>query len=335
MQKDCQFAQTYEALVEGPVLVDRSYRGLLEVSGADRASWLHNLTTNHVKTLAPGDGHYAFALNVKGRILFDLNIIVRTDTLWLDIDRRFLSRASDHFNKYIIMEDAQLVDRSDDYVRVALCGRLAAERLAELGASHHANLPQLGSAEVSVGGTTVQAVRNDFCGPWSVDLFLPVADAPELQATLLARAAVDSLIDDTVVQCARIEAGISWPGHEISEEYLPAETGRFDQAVAANKGCYLGQEIVERMRSRDAVARQLVGLEITGPAVPPVGIDLVNESESVVGKLTSACRLLASERTIGLAYVKTAHASSGSQYRLVWDDGEAVATLVDLPFSRA
>jgi folate-binding Fe-S cluster repair protein YgfZ len=98
----------YRALSVGPGLVDRSYRALLEIKGADRTTWLHNLTTNQVKNLNRGEGNDAFVLNVKGRILFDVNVLVRADSIWLDLDRCFLEAAKKHFSKYAIPKTFRL-----------------------------------------------------------------------------------------------------------------------------------------------------------------------------------------------------------------------------------
>src|SRR5580765_4876425 len=92
----------YDAIRSGAALYDAGLRGLIQVTGKDRAAWLHNLVTNTVKTLQPGQGAYAFALNVKGRILFDANILALADALWLDIDRRYVPKAFAHLDKYII-----------------------------------------------------------------------------------------------------------------------------------------------------------------------------------------------------------------------------------------
>jgi folate-binding Fe-S cluster repair protein YgfZ len=138
------------ALQAGPAFVDRSYRALLEVTGADRATWLHNLTTNQVKNLGRGEGNYAFVLNVQGRILFDLNLLVRADSIWLDLDRRFLETAKKHFAKYIITEDVTVVDRSEEFVRFGLVGAKAASLLSELGAANAAAMAQLNHVTIDL-----------------------------------------------------------------------------------------------------------------------------------------------------------------------------------------
>ena len=354
LETECQ------ALDAGPAFVDRSYRALLEVTGADRATWLHNLTTNQVKNLGCGEGNYAFVLNIQGRILFDLNLLVQADSIWLDLDRRFLETAKKHFAKYVITEDVAVADRSDAFVRFGLVGAKAASLLGELGAANAGAMPTLGLSQIEWRGATIPLIRHDFCGPFAVELFVPQDLAVDFW-----RAYVDSgkavPVGDEAVQIRRIEAGIPWPGHEITEEYLPAETRQLDRAVSFQKGCYLGQEVVERMRSRHVVARQLVGLRIdtpspsegegrgegpkpTGPssalsmATAPLlrsgfGHTVLDSDGKPTGQVTSACHSPTFGCPIALAYVKSALSSTGSRLNVSTESERPIpATVVDLPF---
>jgi folate-binding protein YgfZ len=130
----------------------------------------------------------------------------------------------------------------------------------------------------------------------------------------------------------RIEAGIPWSGREITEEYLPAETNQMARAVANQKGCYLGQEIVERMRARGALARKLSGIRCEGDAVPPGGAQVLDNAGKTVGTVTSACRSLALDRPVALAYLKTAATSPGAAVQVAWEGGIQPATVTELPF---
>jgi folate-binding protein YgfZ len=331
-----------QALDAGPALVDRAYRALLEVTGADRATWLHNLTTNQVKNLGRGEGNYAFVLNIQGRILFDVNLLVRADSIWLDLDRRFLETAKKHFAKYIITEDVAVADRSDEFVRFGLVGAKAASLLSKLGAANAPAIPTLGLSQIEWRGAVIPLIRHDFCGPFAVELFVPAESAVDFW-----RAHVDSgkavPVGDEAVQVRRIEAGIPWPGHEITDEYLPAETRQLDRAVNFQKGCYLGQEVVERMRSRHVVARQLVGLRLEGSAVPPLKSQIFTPSPSEgegrgegpkpIGQVTSACHSPTLGCPIALAYVKSALSRTGSRFNVAHDGGGMLSTtVVDLPY---
>ena len=327
----------YRALETGPALIDRSYRALLEVTGRDRASWLHNLTSNQVKTLGRGEGNYAFALNVQGRILFDLNVLVQAESLWVDLDGRFLAAALKHLNRYIITEDVALKDRSAEFVRLGLAGRDALAILERMGVPHASAMPALGIAESRFGAISLPLIRHDFCGPFAVELFVPSEHAAEVQQGLIRGTVAPPAVPvgEETVQVRRIEAGIPWPGHEITDDVLPAETRQLERAVSYQKGCYLGQEVVERMRSRAVVARQLVGVRIAGPRVPRPGAQLLGEGDKSVGHLTSSCHSMALNGPIALGYVKTASSVVGAELRVVSDDEAFTAVVVELPFSAA
>ena len=413
LETECQ------ALDAGPALVDRSYRALLEVTGADRATWLHNLTTNQVKNLGRGEGNYAFVLNIQGRILFDVNLLVRADSIWLDLDRRFLETAKKHFAKYVITEDVAVADRSDEFIRFGLVGSGAVSLLSELGAANAGAMPTLGLSQIEwndpSGGrqdqsrgrepadnptrereraefvqsrdregadkqnrdcqgavpaaatsnrstpVAVPMMRHDFCGPFAVELFVPAEKAVDFWRTHVESGKAVPVGDDAV-QIRRIEAGIPWPGHEITDEYLPAETRQLDRAVSFQKGCYLGQEVVERMRSRHVVARQLVGLRTdtpspsegegrgegpkpTGPSsailsatAPPLrsgfGHTVLDPDGKPTGQVTSACHSPTLGCPIALAYVRTPHATPGTQLTMTSEGESAIgATVADLPFT--
>jgi folate-binding protein YgfZ len=341
LETECQ------ALDTGPAFVDRSYRALLEVTGADRATWLHNLTTNQVKNLGRGEGNYAFVLNIQGRILFDVNLLVRADSIWLDLDRRFLETAKKHFAKYSITEDVAVADRSDEFVRFGMVGSGAVSLLSELGAPNAGVMPTLGLSQIGWRGATIPLMRHDFCGPFAVELFLPADSAVDFWRTHVESGKAVP-VGDEAVQVRRIEAGIPWPGHEITDEYLPAETRQLDRAVNFQKGCYLGQEVVERMRSRHVVARQLVGLRMegstwptsepgaqaTGPSIPDLKSQILDPDGKPTGQVTSACHSPTLGCPIALAYVRTAHSTPGTQLTLAGDGPTRIpAVVTDLPFA--
>lgn len=325
----------YRALSDGPALVDRSYRGLLEVKGADRVAWLHNLVTNEVKNLSPGEGQYVFALNLQGRILFDANICVWEDSIWIDLDRRMLHLARSHLEKYIVTEDVAVFDRSDDFVRLALVGNAAKAALAELGVRHAATMPWLGTTMMTWDDCSIPLIRHDFCGPVAVELLVPAAHAVAVWRRLSDPSRPGRAVPagDDAVQIHRIEAGLPWPFREITDEYVPAETRQLDRAVSFTKGCYLGQEVVERMRSRGVVARQLVGVNLEGSLVPTAGAELKADDDEPVGQVTSACSSPAMGGMIGLGYMKTAHAAVGTSLTVSWEDRAARAVVAELPFA--
>ena len=324
----------FRALRNGPALVDRSYRRHIELTGADRGAWLHNLTSNEVKNLSPGEGNYAFALNVKGRILFDLGVIVRQDSIWIDLDASFLDSALAHFEKYKIVEDVVIENQTPGSTRFGLAGESAKEMLSELGAAHAATMPRFSSTQIVVDGLSVPMFRSDFTGQFAVELMIPADNAVALWKKLRDHSGAVNVtpVGHDAVQRRRIEAGIPWAGCEISNEYLPAETGQYDRSVSRLKGCYLGQEIVERMHSRGAVARRLVGLRFEGGGIPQTPAPLTSESGTALGQVTSACRVPWTSKAVGLGYVKSASAEPGTRLQVGGMEG-LLSTVVELPFA--
>ncbi|MFQ5412923.1 MAG: hypothetical protein ACE5E6_00550, partial [Phycisphaerae bacterium] len=228
----------HAALSDGPALVDRSYRGLLEASGADRATWLHSIATNQVTTLQVGEGNYAFVLSANGRLVFDVNVLVCAEAVWLDIDRAAADAAVAHLSKHIIMEDVALTDRSDEFIRLGLTGERAKDVAVGLGAPHAANLPLLGHTTLTCDGVTITVLRSDLCGSFALELFVASDRAVDVYHALtdgrFAPAAMPVGAD--AVRIRRIEAGLPRYGAELHADVVPAETGRCDRAVSTNKG---------------------------------------------------------------------------------------------------
>jgi folate-binding protein YgfZ len=330
-------AAEYRLISRKAALVPRLDRGLLELTGVDRQDWIHNLVTNQVKHLLSGEGAYAFALNVKGRILFDVNILVRADSIWLDVDRRFLLAAKVHLKKYIIVEDVTVTNRSEEYVRVGLTGLQAFEIMGELGAPHAGAMPALGLDRIRWDGLEIPFVRHDFCGPPGVELFVPADRAIDVWSALCDRAPGSPIAPAgwEAANCHRIEAGIPWPISEINDDVVPAETMQLERAVSFTKGCYLGQEIVERMRSRGALAQRLVAFEIEGDRVPLSNADVVDEDGKHVGTVTSACHSVARNGVIGMGYLKVGIDEESGPVRLRWGDYSTPAKPAPLPLMQA
>jgi len=321
----------YEAARTAAVLTAPQNRGLIEVSGADRAAWLNNLVTNAVRDLAPGRGVGAFALNPKGRILFETTVLAREDAFWLDVDRRRLDQAIGHLSRYVITERVELRDLSGGFARIGLLGPRATAVLAEAGLADASSLPVPSwvAVECPVGPAVV--VRRDGPAAESFELLVEPSSAELFRRTLLEAGRAHGLIPAVpeALEVMRVEQGLPAWGQDIDENTLPAETGRMQQMVSFTKGCYLGQEIVERMRSRGGPARLLVGLRFTGAQPVSPGVPLVSGGQSV-GRVTSAVFSWRLGGPVGLGMVKTAFAAPGTRLG-VSAPGGGEAEVVALP----
>ena len=330
-------AQYRTAITTGGLCV-RADRGLIQVTGADRATWLNNLVTNAVKTLRPGEGRYAFAPDTKGHIVADLNVLAFEDRLWLDLDRRWIEQAVAHLNRHLIVEDVALADISAHTCRIAVLGPRAGDVVRSLGLGDLAAMGQLRHVRGRLGDAEVRVLRNDFAGSPTAEFIIlrdegsaPPAERPMREISRVSGDLGLVALDQPVVDILRIEAGIPASIEDIDEDVLPPETGQIERGIDYHKGCYLGQEIIERMRSHGVLARRLVGLRIAGDMlVPPQST--IRVGQSLIGLTRSCCWSEALATVLALAYVKTAYAEAGVEILVGTAEGNREGMIVVLPF---
>ncbi len=290
----------YEALREGAALVDLSTRGKIRVTGEDRARLLHAMSTNHIQYLAPEHGLYAFFLNDKGRILADARIYNLGEALFLDLEPETGAKIFQHLDRYIIADDATLEDETASLSAIGLEGPKSLEIAAQLG------IP-VGDVRFSVrdygAGFTARVTAS---GAEGLRIFVPVFEKDTLVDRLHAAGAMDASAEE--VRVVRLENGLPRYGEEISERYLVQET-QVAEAVHSNKGCYLGQEIVERVRARGQVHRLLTPIRIAANTPPGPGTKLQSQGADVA-EISSAAYSPALHEVVGLAYVRTEAAHS-------------------------
>jgi folate-binding protein YgfZ len=292
-------ASEYAAVRSAALLFDRSDRDLLVLTGKDRQAWLHNLVTSAVLGLPEGAGTYAFALNVKGRILFDLNILCLSDALWLDLDQVAVAVAAAHFDRHLLAEEVRLENASGQYARLGCSGRGAADVARALGVPKLESLPALSHVALPDG---VRLLRHDFAGSVGFELLVPRGQAAawwDRLADLGARPA-----GYRTLNLLRIEAGIPWLGHDLDEQALPPETGQMERAASLHKGSFLGHEVLERMRTRGGLTRRLVRLRAADGTGLELPAPLVRDSLEV-GRITSLMPHPTKPYWPGLGYLKT------------------------------
>jgi folate-binding protein YgfZ len=327
-------AQQYEAVRRAGGFYRSAQRGLIEARGKDRGGWLHNLTTNVVRTLQPGDGNYAFAINVQGRTLFDLNIIAQEDCAWLDVDHRWVAAALVHLNKYIIVEDVKLKDISSEWVRFVVLGPASGRVVAALGLPANFDVfANLQHARGAVQGTAVEAVKNNLGPVRRAELWVAADGAAQFEDALAAAARAHGAmpIAEEVAEIIRIEVGQPASIADIDDQVIPPETLQVERGISYVKGCYLGQEIIERMRSRGSMARRLVGLRVASEHLPPHNAPIFADAKEV-GRATSACHSPALGGVLALGYVKTLLIDPKVALRVAIDEQTAVPVeVVELP----
>jgi aminomethyltransferase len=300
-----------------------SWRARINVTGKDRVRWLHNMVTNNVRDLPVNRGNYNFVLNAQGRILGDMYIYNRGESLVLETDASQVEALITAMKRFIIMDKVELTSEGGRLMAFGVCGPEAEKVLTNAGL----DLSGMQPLEVRDGGiasAAVSVVRGPEQRPGWFELWLASGEAQDLWSSLVQAGAQP--VGTEAVEMWRVLRGIPNYGQDIRDRDLPQET---EQAQALNftKGCYIGQEIVERIRSRGQVHRKFTGFAF-GDSVPALGkYDFEGRS---LAEVTSIARVPTAEgpRNIGLGYVRREALNAGPKISL---DG-IEATVVDLPF---
>jgi len=300
----------YAALREHAAWLDLSGRGKIRASGEDRARLLHAMTTNQVETLQPGEGCYAFFLSAQGRILADANLLCFEDHFLLDTEPETRTKVYEHLDRYIIADDVALEDQTDRVATLAIEGPEAGAALARLGAPQP--VAPYSSAPWSYGTITGTIARLDTTGRGGFFLMIPVEEKQAVISQLTDAGFPAATAEDARV--VRIESGRPRYGEEITERYLVQETDQLG-AVNFSKGCYLGQEIVERVRSRAQIHRVLRRLEIDTSEPPAAGTKL-KSGDADAAEIASAVFSPSLGKTVALAYVRTQFAEPDTKISL-------------------
>jgi folate-binding protein YgfZ len=311
-------------------LVALPEHGVVEVAGEDRAGWLDGMLTNDVRGLdpaSPRSGCAALALTREGRIVAALQVLARPERILLVLEREAIPALLAHLGRFVVADDVALRDASAEFEHFALEGPAAAAALdAALG--EPLRLAEGAVAEAELAGTRLLVAAYSLTGLGGRQLLLPCGRAAAVAAALLAAGVPHGLekIGIDALELLRIEGGVPRQGRELTAEVLPAEA-RMEAAVSETKGCYTGQEVVTRMRSRGRVSHLLVGLRFDAPATPTPGTEL-RVGERAVGSVTSS---VVSPRfgPIGLGFVRRAEAEPGTELRA----GPVAARVAALPFA--
>lgn len=319
------------AIRRGAGLFALAHRGVIEVSGEDATRWLNGMLSNDIQALEAGGngaGCYALLLNHRAGIIADLSVVRRERSYWLELEAAAVSRVVEHLDKFIVADDVVLADRSAAWLRLGLEGPAAPRILAAAVGCGAGQLPVARAAmETRIGGAKAVAAAWGWSGEAAYQFFVPAAESAVFTEGLRAAAGPGELVeaDEPVLEILRVEAGLPRLGVELDEDVLPDEA-RLDAAISDTKGCYTGQEIVARLRSRGQVNHLLVGLRFPGETVPAAETELHDESRRV-GEVTSvACS--PEVGWIGLGFVRRTHAEPGTELQAA----DEQARVVRLPF---
>jgi folate-binding protein YgfZ len=328
----------YTALKETAGVFDLSFRSRVCLTGADRIRFLHGQVTNDVKRLAVGSGCYAAITTAKGKMESDLNCFNLADELLLDFEPGLTTKIIPRLEKYIVADDVQIVDVAPHYGLLSIQGPKAGAVVRSL--EIFPELPAKTFDSVKISDATlgeIYLINQPRLGSVGFDLFVPSQSLGAVADKLIAaaKAVGGRACGWQAFEIARIEAGIPRFGMDMDETNIPLECGIESSAVSYNKGCYIGQEVINRIHSVGHVNKELRGLRFADDLVtPPLKGDKLFHGGKEVGYVTSATKSPVLKANIALGYVRREANAAGTKLTLHSGSNGMDVDVVALPFAR-
>ncbi len=318
-------------------VLDLSFRGRLCLTGDDRVRFLNGQVTNNIKVLSPGRGCYAALTTAKGKMESDLHIHCLKDELLVDFEPGLASRVIGRLEKYIVADDVEVVDVKPHYGLLSVQGPQSVAVLQQL--QRVSDLPPNPYASVVIADPRfgeIVLVNLPRFGTQGFDLFVPNPAMGEMAERLITAVekAGGRACGWEAMEMLRIEAGIPRYGCDMDESNLPLEAGLEARAISYSKGCYIGQEVINRVHSIGQVSRALRGLHLAGEhsSLPARGDRLYHEGQPA-GYVTSVLDSPRFHRRIALGYVRREWNRTGVMLSFSPTTSDPQAVVVDLPFS--
>ncbi|HXU22223.1 MAG TPA: glycine cleavage T C-terminal barrel domain-containing protein [Verrucomicrobiae bacterium] len=316
------FEKEYRAAHGTVALFDTNWHVILALTGRDRVKYMHAITSNDIQKLADASGTLALLLTPQGRILAELEIYALPEKLLVLSHASQRERTISTLKKYIIGSQVQIEDLTDKVGTIAIEGPRAAAVIEETCGVKLADLAEMSIREITLEGSPCYLLRRSHFGQPGAELIATRDALPAFWSKLLTGVSAQGgqPIGMTALNTLRLEAGIPWFPADFNDAMIPHEAALEDTHISFNKGCYTGQEIVERVRSRGHVNRKRVPLQFSTSQPPAPGSKL-RAGEAEVGFVTSAAFSPAAGTFIGMGYVRREHFAPGSTIEL---DGAAV-----------
>jgi tRNA-modifying protein YgfZ len=307
----------YSAARDAVALVDTNFRAIFSLSGPDAQRYVNALLTSNVRDLKPGRGAVGLLLTPQGHILAEVETLLLPDSILVVSHAMVRERTFATLEKFIIMDDVTVEDVTPSTGTLDLVGPRVAAVISELCDIDIAELPLLAHVEVTLSSIPCRLVHHEFAGNSSAMLITSREQLPTLWRKLEAYVRADggSAIGMDALNSIRLESGTPWFGHDYDDKNIPHEAGLEHSHISYDKGCYTGQEIVERVRSRGHANRRLTELEFVAPETPPAGTKLLvlgSAAGTEVGHVTSAAFSPMLGQPIGLGYVRREFSTIGT-----------------------
>ena len=314
----------------GAGLIDLSARGRFLVSGSEAVQFLNGLITNDMQTLGANQWMPAVFPNVQGRLIASVRVIHRHDGFLIDTESETHERVRQTLERFTLAGDFRLTDLTDETSTLSIQGAKAAEAIRAVDETS-ANLGAFAVAVVNWQGSQITIIRATHTAEDGFDLFVSANEVGNLRDALTKTGAQPVGLE--ALETLRIEAGIPRYGKDMDETTVVTETN-LDEAVSFTKGCYVGQEIIARIKYRGHVAKKLTGAIFEGEVSLESGAKILSVDEKEIGRITSFAFSPHLKHTIALGYVKYDYLEPGTPVRIVSSAMEIAGQVAELPFIR-
>ncbi len=308
------FEAEYAALRETAALIDTNFRAFFSFTGPDRQRYVNAILTSNVRDLKPGQGAVGLLLNPQGHILAEVETFALDASILASCHAMIRERTFLTFEKFIIMDDVTLEDVTASMGTLDIAGPRTAALLAEMGVKNFAEMPLLSHEEIKFGKISCRLVRRELAGAPAATWIANTGQLADLWSGLAERVRAHGGLPAGMeaLNSLRLECGTPWFGHDYDDRQIPHEAGLERSHINYEKGCYTGQEIVERVRSRGHVNRRLTELRFFAGEAPAPGTKL-HAGENEIGNVTSAAFSPRLAQPIGMGYLRREHSAIGTR----------------------
>ncbi|HLC41754.1 MAG TPA: aminomethyltransferase family protein [Methylomirabilota bacterium] len=321
----------YQAVRAGAGVLDRSHTGKVEVFGRDRVSFLHGMLTNDLKGLSPGEGCAAAFLDHHGKVQALLNVYCLEDRLLLSLPPGLVEKTLALLDKFLISERVEFRDVTEQHGCLSVQGPESA-RILSAFVGEPSTLPFGRHMERSIDEVAVRFFGTTETGEEGFQLWVAVAQLPMIWSRLIGIGGSRlKPVGESALNVLRVEAGIPWCPDDLNEDILFMEAeSQLESFVSFTKGCYIGQEVVARIKYRGHVNRRLTGLTFLNEMAPGSGAKVFGAGNDV-GWVTSAVFSQALKRPIALAFLRR-EVDVGADVEVRSDASALSAKVCALPF---
>ncbi|MGQ0760992.1 MAG: CAF17-like 4Fe-4S cluster assembly/insertion protein YgfZ [Acidobacteriota bacterium] len=322
----------YTAVRDGGAgLIDQSSRGRILVSGSEAVLFLNGLITNDMKTLGLNSWMAAAFANVQGRLLAAVRIAHREDGFLIDTESATRETVITLLDRFTLAGDFHLQDLTDETAMSSVQGRGAPEIISSVFGEEVANVKRQQIVNAGFGNATVNVIRATHTAEDGFDLFIEANDSSKVGDALAAAGA--STISNATFETLRVEAGVPLYGIDMDENNVVTEAN-LDDAVSFTKGCYVGQEIIVRIKHRGHVAKKLTGVVLEDSTPVPRNSKIVASDGKEIGRVTSSTFSPRLGRAIAIGYLKYDYLAAGTEVKVAAPEGETNGAVAELPFVR-